>query len=151
MVAILVVLALNLSGVLTMEDALAGFGQPVMVLIAAVSIVGEGLIATGVAHRLGEAVMKIGGTNGARLTEILPAVGVVLTSPARLCRPRRQLSRAHPRETRGSRPAAARFVRDTDCPLEGGGFEPSVPRRRPSPRWPLNLLQVNFPGVVYSA
>ncbi len=30
----------------------------------------------------------------------------------------------------------------TDCPLEGGGFEPSVPRMRPSPPWPLNLLQL---------
>jgi di/tricarboxylate transporter len=48
-VAILVVLALNLTGVLTIQEALAGFGQPVVVLIAAVSIVGEGLIATGVA------------------------------------------------------------------------------------------------------
>jgi GAF domain-containing protein len=28
-----------------------------------------------------------------------------------------------------------------DSPLEGGGFEPSVPRRRPSPPWPFNLLQ----------
>src|SRR6516225_2498644 len=28
----------------------------------------------------------------------------------------------------------------TDSPLEGGGCEPSVPRRRPSPPWPLNLL-----------
>jgi len=28
-----------------------------------------------------------------------------------------------------------------DSLLEGGGFEPSVPRRRPSPPWPLNLLQ----------
>ena len=59
-VAILVVLALNLSGVLTIQEALAGFGQPVVVLIAAVSIVGEGLIATGVTYRLGEAVMKAG-------------------------------------------------------------------------------------------
>jgi hypothetical protein len=25
--------------------------------------------------------------------------------------------------------------------LEGGGFEPSVPRMRPSPPWPFNLLQ----------
>ena len=51
----------------------------------------------------------------------------MLTSPVRLCRPRRQPSGAHPRETRGSRPAAARFVRDTDCPMEEDGFEPSVP------------------------
>jgi len=34
-VAILVVLALNLSGVLTIQESLAGFGQPVVVLIAA--------------------------------------------------------------------------------------------------------------------
>ena len=82
-VAILVVLALNLSGVLTMEDALAGFGQPVMVLIAAVSIVGEGLIATGVAHRLGEAVMKIGGTNEARLIILVMAIR---GEPGGMCR-----------------------------------------------------------------
>ena len=41
--------------------------------------------------------------------------------------------------------------RFADSPLEGGGFEPSVPRRRQSPPWPLNLLQqLNFPGVVCS-
>jgi hypothetical protein len=50
-VAILVVLALNFSGVLTIQEVVAGFGQPVVDLIAAVSIVGEGLIATGVAHQ----------------------------------------------------------------------------------------------------
>jgi len=32
-------------------------------------------------------------------------------------------------------------ARDRLSPLEGGGFEPSVPRMRPSPPWPLNLLQ----------
>ena len=46
------------------------------------------------------------------------------SAPARLCRPRRQPSGAHRREIRGSRPAAARFVRDADCTLEGNGFEP---------------------------
>ena len=33
--------------------------------------------------------------------------GAILLRPARLCRPRRQPSSAHPRESRGSRPAAA--------------------------------------------
>src|SRR6516162_8407244 len=28
-----------------------------------------------------------------------------------------------------------------DSSLERGGFKPSVPQRRPSPPWPLNLLQ----------
>ena len=40
-VAILVVLALILSGVLTPREAFAGFGDPVVVLIAAIFIVGE--------------------------------------------------------------------------------------------------------------
>ena len=48
----LVVLALNLSGVLTVHEALAGFADPVVMLIAAVAIIGEGLVATGVAYRL---------------------------------------------------------------------------------------------------
>src|SRR5499425_3644151 len=85
-VAILVVLALNLTGVLTIQEALAGFGQPVVVLIAAVSIVGEGLIATGVAHRLGEAVMKAGGSNEARLIALVMVlagtVGAFMSSSA---------------------------------------------------------------------
>jgi di/tricarboxylate transporter len=70
-VAILVVLALNLTGVLTIQESLAGFGDPVVILIAAVSIVGEGLIATGVAYRLGEAVMRAGGNSEARLVALV--------------------------------------------------------------------------------
>src|SRR5262245_48479346 len=85
-VAVLVALALNLSGVLTIQESLAGFGQPVVVLIAAVSIVGEGLIATGVAHRLGEAVMKAGGSNEARLIALVMVlagtVGAFMSSSA---------------------------------------------------------------------
>src|SRR5262249_48805849 len=85
-VAILVVLALNLSGVLTVQESMAGFGQPVVVLIAAVSIVGEGLIATGVAHGLGEAVMSGGGGNEARLVALVMVlagtVGAFMSSSA---------------------------------------------------------------------
>jgi di/tricarboxylate transporter len=85
-VAILVVLALNLSGVLTMQESLAGFGQPVVILIAAVSIIGEGLIATGVAYRLGEAVMKAGGSNEARLAAVIMVlagtIGAFMSSSA---------------------------------------------------------------------
>ncbi len=85
-VAILVVLALNLSGVLTIQESLSGFGQPVVALIAAVSIVGEGLIATGVAYHLGEAVMKAGGSNEARLIALVMllagTVGAFMSSSA---------------------------------------------------------------------
>ncbi len=85
-VAVLVVLALNLSGVLTIQESLSGFGQPVVALIAAVSIVSEGLIATGVAYRLGEAVMKAGGSNEARLIALVMllagTVGAFMSSSA---------------------------------------------------------------------
>ena len=74
-VAILVVLALMLSGVLTLQEALAGFGNPVVMLIAAVAIVGEGLVATGVAYRLGEAVMQAGGSNEAGLVALVMVLG----------------------------------------------------------------------------
>jgi di/tricarboxylate transporter len=70
-VAILVVLALMISRVLTPHEALAGFGDPVVVLIAAIFIVGEALVNTGVVHRLGEAVMKLGGGNETRLIVLI--------------------------------------------------------------------------------
>src|SRR5210317_1738667 len=47
-VALLVVLALMLSGVLTVGEALSGFGNPVVVMVAALLIVGEMLDRTGV-------------------------------------------------------------------------------------------------------
>jgi di/tricarboxylate transporter len=85
-VAVLVVLALILSRVLTPREALAGFGDPVVVLIAAIFIVGEGLVNTGVVHRLGEAVMKLGGGNETRLILLIMtlagAIGAFMSSSA---------------------------------------------------------------------
>ncbi|MEG3438312.1 SLC13 family permease [Pannus brasiliensis CCIBt3594] len=85
-VALLVVLALMVSGILTPGEALAGFGSPVVILIAAVFIVSEGLVNTGVAQRLGEAVVKVGGKNETRLVVLIMllagSVGAVLSSSA---------------------------------------------------------------------
>ena len=85
-VAILVVLALMLSGVLTPQESLAGFGDPVVILIAAIFIVGEALVNTGVAHRLGEAVLKAGGGNETRLIELIMllagGIGAFMSSSA---------------------------------------------------------------------
>src|SRR5262249_50893194 len=61
-------------------------------------------------------------------TEILPAVGVMLTSPARLCRPCRLAGPAHAAATAGFSIQERKIKRETDCLLEGDGFEPSVPR-----------------------
>ena len=77
-VAILVVLALMLSRVLTPHEALAGFGDPVVILIAAIFVVGEALVNTGVAHRLGEAVMKLGGGKETRLIVLIMTLAGVI-------------------------------------------------------------------------
>jgi hypothetical protein len=50
-----------------------------------------------------------------------------LESPARLCRPRRQASRPHPRGKPGFSTLERGCGRETDSLLEGDGFEPSVP------------------------
>src|SRR3984893_2329965 len=59
--------------------------------------------------------------------EILPPVGAISKHPARLCRPGRQASRAHPRGKPGFSTFESGCGRETDCLLEGDGFEPSVP------------------------
>ncbi len=85
-VAILVVLALILSRLLTPHEALAGFGDPVVILIAAIFIVGEALVNTGVVHRLGETVMKLGGGNETRLIVLIMTlaggIGAFMSSSA---------------------------------------------------------------------
>jgi di/tricarboxylate transporter len=85
-VAILVVLALMLSRVLTPQESLAGFGDPVVILIAAIFIVGEAMVNTGVAHRLGEAVLKAGAGNETRLIVLIMVlaggIGAFMSSSA---------------------------------------------------------------------
>jgi hypothetical protein len=51
-----------------------------------------------------------------------------MESPARLCRPGRQASLAHPRGKPGFSTLSSGCGRETDCPLEGDGFELPVPR-----------------------
>ncbi len=77
-VAILVVLALMLSGVLTAREALAGFGDSVVMMVAALFVVGEALVRTGVAYAFGDWLMKVGGASETRLILLLvPLVGIV--------------------------------------------------------------------------
>src|SRR5712671_2531229 len=63
-------------------------------------------------------------------TEILPQVGALSKHAERLCRPGRQASRAHPRGKPGFWTFESGCGQETDSPLEGSGFEPSVPLPR---------------------
>lgn len=77
-VALLVVLALMLSGVLTVSEAVSGFGNPVVILVACLLVVGEMLDRTGVARALGDIILKKGGTKeGKLLIAIMAGAGLV--------------------------------------------------------------------------
>ena len=79
-VALLVVLALMLSGVLTAGEALAGFGSPVVILVAALLVVGEMLDRTGVARAVGDWILHKGGTSETRLLILIMVGAAVLGS-----------------------------------------------------------------------
>jgi di/tricarboxylate transporter len=85
-VAILVVLALMLTRVLTPQESVAGFGDPVVVLIAAIFIVCQALVNTGIAHRLGEFVLNAGRRNETRLIVLIMllagGIGAFMSSTA---------------------------------------------------------------------
>src|SRR5215813_3062695 len=85
---------------------------------------GEGGAALTSNHISGAAVLEYGPT------EISAPIQPIWTSKCASHRPRRQPSRPYPRDSRGSLPATAGPVRDTDCPLEGDGFELLVPRHK---------------------
>ena len=85
-IAILVVIALMLSGILTVTEALSGFGSSVVFLVAGLLIVGEMLDRTGVAAAMGDWIVKKGGTSEARLLVLIMisagSLGAVMSSTA---------------------------------------------------------------------
>lgn len=71
LVAVLSLLALGLTGVLTPTETLAGFSDPVVVMIAGLFVVGGGLFRTGAAERVGTAMGAAAGNSRAGLTLML--------------------------------------------------------------------------------
>src|SRR5262245_53399919 len=70
-VALLAMVALALTGIVTVPEALVGFSDPNIVLIAALFIVGEGLVRTGIANKIGELLLCRSGGSEARLLVLL--------------------------------------------------------------------------------
>ncbi len=85
-VSLLVVLSLMLSGVLSVGEALSGFGNPVVIMVACLLVVGEMLDRTGVASAIGDTILKRGGTSETRLLIVImagaAALGAVMSSTA---------------------------------------------------------------------
>ena len=70
-VALLVLLALLITGLITPEEAFSGFSSPAVLTVWAVFIVSGGLFHTGVANLLGDRLLQIAGTNPRRLVGLL--------------------------------------------------------------------------------
>ena len=70
-VALLVIVALALGGILPVSEAVAGFGDSIVVLIAALFVVGEGLVQTGVASQVGDWLTRAAGASETRLLVLL--------------------------------------------------------------------------------
>lgn len=73
-VALIVVLALMLTKLLTPGEAIAGFSNPVVLTLAALFVIGGGIQQTGLAAAIGNQVLKVAGNHPLRLM-----VAVMLT------------------------------------------------------------------------
>lgn len=83
-VALIMLTILPFTGVISTGEALAGFSDPNIVLIAALFVIGEGLVRTGVAQGLGDWLIQRSGSSETRLLILLMAVvgslGAVMSS-----------------------------------------------------------------------
>ncbi len=79
LVALLVVVALGLSGVLTPEEAFSGFSRAAVIIIIAIYVLAEALKRAGVTETVGRFLMRIGGKTELRLTVVVMATGAFLT------------------------------------------------------------------------
>ncbi|RFA26992.1 SLC13 family permease [Alkalilimnicola ehrlichii] len=73
-VALIMMTVLPLTGVIDVSDALVGLSDPNIVLIAALFVIGEGLVRTGVAQKLGDLLIRRAGRNEARLIFLLMVI-----------------------------------------------------------------------------
>lgn len=80
LVAVGAALALYGTGVLTVNEAMAGFGDPAVILIAALFVVSEGLDATGVTAWAGQQVIERVGESRQRLIVLMMGLVSMLTA-----------------------------------------------------------------------
>lgn len=79
-VALAVVVALALSGILTTSEAIAGFSDSSVLTIAALFIIGGGVMQTGLAEVVGRQILAWGGSNEVRLLVVLMAATAVMSA-----------------------------------------------------------------------
>lgn len=70
-VALLSLLALVLTGILPIDVALSGFSDPVVLMIAGLFVVGDGLFQTGIARAIGRLPARIAGDSEPKLVAVI--------------------------------------------------------------------------------
>lgn len=80
LVAFIVVLGLILGDILTVREALSGFGSPVVMMVACLLVVGHMLERTGVARAIGNMILMHGGENETRLLFLIMTSAAFLGS-----------------------------------------------------------------------
>lgn len=80
LVALIVVAALALSGVLTPQQALAGFADPLVVMIAALFVVSGAMVDTGLAASVGNWIARVAGAGEVRLMAVLMLATALLSA-----------------------------------------------------------------------
>ncbi len=71
LVAVCAALSLVLTGVLTPEEALSGFSNPIVIMMAGLFIVGGGIFGTGLARQVGTSILRLAGESETRLFVLL--------------------------------------------------------------------------------
>ena len=66
-IALMVIVAFVLSGTLTLNEAFSGFSDPNVILIAALFIIGDGLVRTGVATKMGAWLVSVAGSSETKM------------------------------------------------------------------------------------
>lgn len=79
LVALLVVVALGTSGVLTAEETFSGFSRSAVITLLSIFILAAGLERTGVTRRVGDLLVRVAGTSEQRLVMTVMIAGAFLS------------------------------------------------------------------------
>ena len=79
LVALLVLVLLGITGLVTPNEALAGFSGSAVITILAISVIAEGFHQTGITHWLGQQMKRLAGQGETRLLVVLMLSGAILS------------------------------------------------------------------------
>ncbi len=80
LVALLVLLALAITGLVTPPEALAGFSNPAVITVWAMFIVSAGLSRTGIAHGIGNYIVRVSGHGEVRLIATIMLIAAAMSA-----------------------------------------------------------------------